>query len=361
MLNILNNFLKRRNEHINLPLLIIFSLIISLVAGLLFYQTKIIWASAVLLIQTILGKEKEMEANLTDNKKFKVYQLNQKVQFKFSFFQYIKINPYFYIGLFYSFFSFVVVEVLSFTIPLILLIWASFYFMLLNKIKSKNLVLTTLIVLIIDVFIFKKGYLIISIIGIFIACLFCKIENKKIIRLDIQVFPKSIRLTVFENYKIKFYLLLSFVLSKMLFLLKNDVLSSYAPSFSFLSLIVLIVIYEIICDKNLEIQTRNLGKMRVQILGGANFVKRLYTSEYFTFLFLTVIFILVFNFSSLALLQILEIIAITCWYKFIEERALYAKVVPTTKFSYIKSFLPSTLISVHALLPIIENLLDKVE
>ena len=105
MLNILNNFLKRRNEHINLPLLIIFSLIISLVAGLLFYQTKIIWASAVLLIQTILGKEKEMEANLTDNKKFKVYQLNQKVQFKFSFFQYIKINPYFYIGLFYSFFS----------------------------------------------------------------------------------------------------------------------------------------------------------------------------------------------------------------------------------------------------------------
>lgn len=147
----------------------------------------------------------------------------------------------------------------------------------------------------------------------------------------------------------------------MLFLLKNDVLSSYAPSFSFLSLIVLIVIYEIICDKNLEIQTRNLGKMRVQILGGANFVKRLYTSEYFTFLFLTVIFILVFNFSSLALLQILEIIAITCWYKFIEERALYAKVVPTTKFSYIKSFLPSTLISVHALLPIIENLLDKVE
>ena len=157
MLNILNNFLKRRNEHINLPLLIIFSLIISLVAGLLFYQTKIIWASAVLLIQTILGKEKEMEANLTDNKKFKVYQLNQKVQFKFSFFQYIKINPYFYIGLFYSFFSLVAVEVLSFTIPLILLIWASFYFMLLNKIKSKNLVLTTLIVLIIDVFIFKKG------------------------------------------------------------------------------------------------------------------------------------------------------------------------------------------------------------
>jgi len=73
MLNILNNFLKRRNEHINLPLLIIFSLIISLVAGLLFYQTKIIWASAVLLIQTILGKEKEMEANLTDNKKFKVH------------------------------------------------------------------------------------------------------------------------------------------------------------------------------------------------------------------------------------------------------------------------------------------------
>lgn len=216
MLSIVNKLLQRKTKYMHLLLLIIFSLTMSILMSIIFYKTQLIWISIVLLAQTILGKEKEMEANLTDNPKFKVYQLNKKVQLKFSFFQNLKINPYFYIGLFYTFFSLLSTDLLQFTVALNTIVWLSFYFMLLNDIKPKNRLLYLLIILIIDGFTLKKGYLVITILGLILVMLPNKLKHENRFNLDISRFSKSNRLLFFDNYKLKLYICSAFFIPKLL-------------------------------------------------------------------------------------------------------------------------------------------------
>ncbi|MDN3202164.1 hypothetical protein P0E66_13615 [Enterococcus faecalis] len=369
MLEILYLFVKRKYKNYTLCLFTFLSVIIAILLVIFQRVTSSPFVTIVVVLSCLLNSNKETDDFITLNK-FKIFHLSNEHIFKLSLFLYLKRNKFFMLGLFYCILCLSNVSLFFENISLIIvtltILLSNLYFNKMSEYSGE----IHLIILIILITFGLGNYISIAMNSLFIfgLCMLLfpvsdyskktptMVLKQRIVSSKVNPFFRYI---ILGNLKPNLWLLLFLIFPKVISIFQLKFLNTWAETISFSGIFSMLIIFELLQDLNLENHTIEYNKLKLYKLYKINFFKRMLFSKYLSigvFVMLIVASLNLYQFK-LALIQFVLVIMNICWYKFFEERALIGKSKPTWQLSFIRSWIPTTVLFLVSFAPHIINLL----
>jgi hypothetical protein len=370
MIKIINSFFKRKYEHYNFYIFVGFSFVLAFATVIFQRVLNTPFITVFVVLSCLLNSNKETDAFLQLNK-FDVFRLTNEHILKLSLFLYFKRNKFIWFG---SFFSVLCLSNFSMFAENSSLIMLAMFILFCNLIGNKwsETIAEIHFVILILLLTFNVGYyLSVAMNGLFCSSILILVMDGKREKKNKQLFKKQwisqnrhplIRHFILEKWQINLCLLVVFLLPKVVMLFKISVLYSFVTTLKFMGLFLTLIIFELLQDVNLEKHSTEYNRFRFYKLSGINFLKRTLLSNYLSIGIVAVILSCIVNILDFRILitQVALFIMLIFWYKFFEEKSLIKKNKPTWQLSYIRCWIPSTIIFLVSFADQIAQFVDKI-
>ncbi|MDR2660649.1 MAG: hypothetical protein LBC17_01180 [Lactobacillaceae bacterium] len=345
--------------------MIILSLVLALMLSFFIKTINFVALIPIVILSTILNTNKDFD-KVAEIDKFKFFRFNPYRRMKLKFLIYLMGNKFFFLGLFFQLINIVWLYQVQLSLSLVIIEFLILFSNFADSKLSEEIGEIHLIIIIIMITLKMDNFLIVTANAVFCTlitlALFFKHDQTKTskssilsknIRLNLAKISLPIRVLVM-NWKYILFLLFSFITSIVVAYKWPNV--SYSSSF--IILFMLITLYEIIQDINIENQTISYTKMRFYKLQGIKLNRRLFLSKYLLLATITLFLLAIFSvlFKQLPIISFILLFVILLWYLVFEERAVRKKMQVSFRLNIIRSWLPSILISLGASLPYLSKL-----
>lgn len=370
MLDILISFRKRKYKYSYFYLSIGISFILAFFVVIVQKITNTPFVSILVLLSCLLNSNKETDALLRLNK-FDTFRLTNEHILKLSLFLYIKRNKFFWFALFFSILSLTNFSLFVENVSLIIL--AAFILLWNFTCNKWSEVITEIhLIILIVLLTFNLGhYFSMALNGVFCSSILMLLMDNRLEKKSKQGIKKRfistktpivLRHFIFGKWQVILCLLVLFLLPKTIMLFKIKALYSWSTTINFTGIFSLLIIFELLQDVNLENHSIEYNRLRLYKLLGTHFFKRILLSSYMTIGVVAVGLSFIVNFFTLKvfIVQAMLIVMLVLWYKFFEEKSLIEKNKPTWQLSYIRCWIPSTVIFLISFAPQIVEYAEKI-
>ncbi|MBP1042911.1 hypothetical protein I6N95_18000 [Vagococcus sp. BWB3-3] len=304
--------------------------------------------------------------------KFNTFRLADDHILKLGWSLYIKRNKFIWIAILYSVLCLANVTLLTENISLIILA-SCILFSNLSRNKWSEIIGEIHLVVLIILMIFNWGYLFpVAMNGLFCSalCILLLSNNKRIVKNEPikNKFISAKTLLVFRHFlfgqwQSSLCLAVFFILPKLIIFFRIKVLYTWVTTINYNGIFILLIIFELLQDVNLEKHSFEYNRFRFYRLSGTGYFKRILFSRYASLGFFSILVTSLVNLFNVKLLiiQITAIIILVLWYKFFEEKALMEKRKPTWQLSYIRCWAPTTLLFLISFAPQLMQLIEKMK